>query len=565
MGNKLIWTILILCTLSLGIFFLAQPKVQLAGDIPEYFGITESLLSHANVDLTSRDQASLEKILHPAYFTDPGYYIYGTGGKRYPVHFIFYSILATPVRTILSVFHANELKTLALTNVLIVFIVTAFIFRRFSLSPFQKGVLLLLLFLSPLAFFFGWPGPDAYYTILLLFAVYLFYAKRYYWASLITVFASWHSQPLFVLALGFLAAYLLKAMKIKTANALLMRIIPLILLALPYFYNYLAFGVLTPWTLLQNGWTQVYGFGLQNASVRRIFEMFFDLNMGLFWYAPIIFLAGCFYACRSFKEDKRNIFVVGLVFLTALFYQTNPAWHFGTAGFGPSRHVLFVLPFLIYFLVNHAKRTVSYIALLAFIIASQLFVLSLNGWFLPNWEHTLHQSPVATYVLNSWPKLYNPTPEIFVDRTNHTDLSYITSAIYKNNNGVCKKAYVLITEKDRIEKECGAIPTQYEDKFDNEFLRKASYARTTWTIEATFWPDTTSCEDGYIPTNAQPYQCMKTLEDVVKYTGITDFDRFTEFNKGVWKMKLGVPIKVTVPPGYILHHYSFEGVYVNYD
>lgn len=575
MGNKIVWTLLLFFTIVLGIFYLSKTTVQQGGDISNYFGITESLLSHANVSLTSLDRTNLEKYLHPSYFTDPGYFINGTDGKRYPIHFIFYSILATPVRVILKLLQANELKTLALTNVLIVSAVIALIFKRFSLSAFQKGVLLLLVILSPLAFFFAWPGPDAYYIILLLFSVYLFYAKRYFWASLVAVLASWHSQPLFVLALGYLAAYLYGAMNVKTAdgkkrlvipyNTLWVSVIPVILLAIPYAYNYVVFGVVTPWTHLQNGWTQVYGFGLHNASFIRFFEMLFDLNMGLFWYAPLIFLVGCVFLFASFRRDKRSIFVVGLIFATALFYQTNPPWHFGTAGYGPSRHVLFVLPFLIYFLVKQAKASVPYITLLIFIIVTQLFVLSLNGWFLPNWEHALHQSPIAKYVLNNWPELYNPTPEIFADRTNHTDLNYITTAIYKNDEGVCKKAYVLMTEIDRIKNECGSLPSQYEVMFDNEFLRKANHSRIVWTIEATFWPDSVSCEDWYVPSDSQPYQCMKTLEDVVKYAGVENFDRFTQLDKGVWKMNLGAPVKVTVPPGYILHHYSFEGVYVTYD
>ena len=70
--------------------FLAVPPPQPAGDIAEYFGITESVLRHRSINLTPGDQTTLSQPLHPQYFTNPGYYIAGVDGNRYPVHFIGY-------------------------------------------------------------------------------------------------------------------------------------------------------------------------------------------------------------------------------------------------------------------------------------------------------------------------------------------------------------------------------------------------------------------------------------------------------------------------------------------
>ncbi len=54
----------------------------------------------------------------------------------------------------------------------------------------------------------------------------------------------------------------------------------------------------------------------------------------------------------------------------------------------------------------------------------------------------------------------------------------------------------------------------------------------------------------------------------MKYTGVKEEDRFTALSDypypGIWKLKAGLPVNITVPPGYIINYYSFEGIYVNY-
>lgn len=569
---KFFWALFFGLFASLLVFYSRQP-VQQAGDIAEYYGITESLLSHANVNLTSQDQTALSSILHPVYFQDPGYYLTGYNQNRYPVHFVFYSILASPIRLLLRLFNLNQLLALTFTNLFLVFSTLFLIFRYFVKSLFSRMVLLIILFLSPLTFFLPWPGPDAFYFVLLLLSLFLFGQKRFLLATLTAALASWHSQPLIIISLLFLLYYFFTASKINYHHdhlhfdlhpqTVIKSLLLLFLIFIPYLYNLSAFGVLTPWTLLQNGWTQITGFGLQNISLRRLFEQFFDPNMGLFGYAPLISLFGFFYFIKSAASRKSNLILLAVFFLTTLFYQTNPGWHFGTAGFGPSRHILFALAFFIYFIVKHLSKNHSF--LLCLICLPQLFLLPQNGFLLPDFQNTLRQSPLAVYILNHYPQIYNPTPEIFIDRTNHTDLGFPTTAIFKSN-GICKKAYVLITDQTKLINECGFIPLKDQNKFDNPYLSQASFSRSTITTEATFWPDVNSCENWYQKDPDHPFRCLKTLADVQKFTGISDLSRIHQVNNytGVWRLEPGLPQKITVPPGYTIQHYSLDGAYVDY-
>lgn len=430
--------------------FLVHPVPEPAGDIVEYYGITESVIRHASLALSSSDQSTLSHALHPEYFSNPGYYIKGIDGNRYPVHFIVYSLILIPLRLLLQALHQHPLLLFPLGNTMIFFLCLIYIIEHSIRSSLRQGIIIAAAITSPLLFFLSWPGPDIFSLSLLLVALVLFYENNPATAAIITAIASWQSQPLIVISV-LMGIYTI----IKTK-----RITPMVLAIcislIPYIYNMYIFGVLTPWQTFADGWTKLYGFGIQNLSVLKLYEQLFDLNIGVFWYAPILTIAGCVALIRSFRSSK-GMWVI-LMLLAALFaFQTNPAWHYGTSGYGPTRHAIVLIPFLIAAMTYHTWSRKLSISIIGLMIVSQIYVLSYNNYIFPIFTNTLVHSPVAQFVLDRWPALYNPTPEIFVDRTNHTDLDHPTSAVY-TLHGVCKKAYILTKDIDTVTNMCGPFP-----------------------------------------------------------------------------------------------------------
>jgi hypothetical protein len=570
------WIIFVATSVTLFVFMLTMPPLNFGGDIAEYYGITETLLIDQSLHLTPTTISILSKTLQPAYFTDPGYYISGLDGERYPVHFVFYSLLAFPVRLILKLFSAPEVNALRLTNLLILTLASWYILSNYAKSSFQKIAYITIVYLSPLLWFLSWPGPDIYYLSLMLVSIFLFFHQRYVLAILLMSLASWHSQPLIVTVLGMLFYYALHVIRSHknhhgiyitkgfVKNMLLSSGIAAFCL-IPYAYNLLIFGTLTPWTILADGWTELHGFGLHNASLQKLFEQFFDLNFGLFWYAPLILLTGLYLVIKKGRQHAELWYILLLLFpITAIFYQTNPAWHYGTAGFGPSRHAIFLLPFFIYcsyVFLQHVRHKAVWILLFIF---AQLPLIILQNFAFPNILNTLQHSPYAAYALNTAPSVYNPTPEIFVDRTLQTDDPLPKSAIYKHN-GECKKAYVLLTDTALLVNECGDIPDAVKEKLDNPYRRKANFSRQVRTTEATFWPDPGSCAPSFYPSKEKPFVCMRTIIEAVRETH-ADIERLENLDglPGVWKLKAGKPITITIPPGYFIDHKALEGVYVTY-
>lgn len=424
---------------------LASPAPEPAGDICEYYGITQTLISHGSFDLKESDVAALEKQLGNPYYNL--WYCYRTGkhGERYPIHFFGFSLIATPIRLALETIGIDPLKTLSVTNVLFLAGGLLYILHRFHLTQTRGATLILLTLASPLISFLTWPGPDLAVMMLLLIALLHFLHGKPATALYLAALASWQSQPLLAVV-AILSVYLL-----ITKRSFVPILFAGLLSVIPYIYNMYVFGTLTPWTLLIDGWTKLNGFGLHNVSFQKLIEQFVDLNIGVFWYAPVITALGI-----ALLNKQRLL--AGILMATLLAFQTNPAWHYGTAGFGPSRHAIVMIPFFIAVITHEIAHSKRWLVALGLVILFQIAVLSVNNYIFPIFTNSLVHTPVARFVLDRWPTLYSPTPEIFVDRTNHTDLDYPTSAVYKTN-GVCKKAYVLAHDIDMVVNECGPFPT----------------------------------------------------------------------------------------------------------
>ncbi|HLD25245.1 MAG TPA: hypothetical protein VJB96_05000 [Patescibacteria group bacterium] len=432
--------------LAAGIMFgaiIGAPSPEPAGDICEYYGITQTLITHQSLDLQPSDVTSLTKQLGQPYYTLWYCYFSGRNTLRYPLHFAAYSLLATPIRLVLEAIRIDPLKTFAVTNFLFLIGGLLYLLRRFPLTTIQQLALIALTLTSPLLSFLAWPGPDLAVLMLLLIALMLFLHNNFAAAMILTAIASWQSQPILAVLGGMIAYVILNKKNFRFV------FVPIGLGMIPYIYTMYAFGTLTPWTQLTDGWTKLNGFGLHNISLQKLFEQFTDPNIGVFWYAPILTILGLW-------TLRKKYWLIGMLLATLLAFQTNPAWHYGTSGYGPSRHAIVMIPFFIAIITHEITKPKLWFVAIGLIIVFQIAILSVNNYIFPIFTNTLTHSPTAQFILSRWPALYNPTPEIFVDRTNHTDLDYPTSAIYRID-GICKKTYVLLRDLDRIIEECGPM------------------------------------------------------------------------------------------------------------
>lgn len=444
------FTVFFVLSAFLLLFFLNFPNIQNAGDIIEYYGITESILNHGSVRLTDRDKANLKKSISAKYFEDDQYYLKNNNNDSYPVHFFAYSLINVPVRLGLRLINQPERMTFTMTNLLILSASIWYIMNYLIHKDWQRWILLAITYLSPLIFFISFPGPDVYIISLILVSLFLFANKKNALSILAAVIASWQSQPLIFipLALFLYSTYLNLASKKYSSLIRESSIIALVLI--PNIYSLYAFGALSPWSFFE-GRNLV---STSNVSVKKFIELFFDPNIGIFWYAPLALGASAYFLSRNILKGKLFTMTLSIALIaTGIAYSLNANWNNGTAGFGPTRYVEYIIPLMIFIIVTNISQKKATYLFLVFMIVSQLVALSANGYLKPDFRASLQHSPYAKHILENYPSLYNPTAEIFIERTLHDEPYPYKMAIY-SKNGNCLKVYVPENSSEIIPDSC---------------------------------------------------------------------------------------------------------------
>src|SRR5262249_8784857 len=229
-------------------------------------------------------------------------------------------------------------------------------------------------------------------------------------AVLLVSLASLQSPPLLLLALVLLAH------AIRDPRHRLSASLALLPAFVPVAFSLWSFGRLSP--------LSASAAGPQYLSARKALELFLDLDLGLLPYVPIALLgaaAAPLLAWRSRPTARLALETWGVLLAMAFLCTATVNWNHGTAG--PSRYGIWMLPLVFDLLLlplaaaevsPRVRKGVVVVAVLA--IAAQGAVVVARGGFDPRPDYLEH-SYAARFVLRHAPSLYNPSPEIFVERT----------------------------------------------------------------------------------------------------------------------------------------------------
>jgi hypothetical protein len=232
-------------------------------------------------------------------------------------------------------------------------------------------------------------------------------------------------------------------------------IISIFFALLPLLFYFIKFGTF-------NMIYQIGAANIDNFSLLRLQELFIDLNIGVFPYLPFLFIGTLFFLFlllfKLFKNKKsiskdHIITILGLCLtipLEAALSTFTLNWNHGTNG--PSRYNIWIIPVFIFIFVEICLLYKSkFINILSSVIT--IFTVIITGCYAyliisnNNFMKPIYHSPLATFVLNTYPHLYNPSPEIFIIRTGNInkniDISQFNEVmVYKDKKGDCKKVYI---------------------------------------------------------------------------------------------------------------------------
>jgi hypothetical protein len=215
-----------------------------------------------------------------------------------------------------------------------------------------------------------------------------------------------------------------------------------------------------------------WNFGVWNLSVRpaeaaeslsalRALDLAIDPNLGLLPHAPLTLALGLGAAFVGLMR-RRPLPALALLLLPllAIACTANSNWNNDTAG--PSRYVVWMFPLLAFVAAGLASpperplgRAGSWALALA--LATQAVPLLARGGPLAPSDFLRH-SQAARFVLDRWPRLYRPAPEVFVERTLGHEGPFEGPVVYRDASGRCRKAWLQPRHAEKLTALCGAPP-----------------------------------------------------------------------------------------------------------
>jgi hypothetical protein len=295
-------------------------------------------------------------------------------------------------------------------------------------------------------------------------------SQRFSLAIFCAAIASMQSQPLVLwAAFLWLKGLINSTNKKRDFFVLSLYMIPAIV---PPVFYYINFGVFN---------LRAEDLLIRNASILKILDLFFDLNFGMLPYISIsLFLFLGIVMRDAFFRRKMSLGVQLFILIILMMFgcSLKGDWHHGTAG--PSRYVIWMLPFIFFVLSSEvklslhdaAKSIYSYIVWLA--IITQMFTVFNGGGFIERenicfYKHT----PLARFTLIHFPALYNPNSQIFMDRTAESEAYDQARPFVYYYAGKCKKALVKGKGEEELKIMCGYIPKEYINFFKDEKNKEA--------------------------------------------------------------------------------------------
>jgi hypothetical protein len=420
---------------------ILQNGVSLDGDGPFYLAVQQGFLDHGGPSISAFTEQLAREI-----GTDPlrdGRVIRGLNGKVYGAHFWLYPLLSVPFAIPLKLIGANTLYAFLLLNVAS-FAFCAWVLRRSTaLGGVGKSIILFSLAITAVAWYVSWPHPEVFTACLLISASVLLLERRYL-ASGILVGAAAAHNPSAVLMFAVIGVFQLHSMiyrrEARDAWAILglgARLLPgLAIAAVPYIWSSVMFDVANP--IIANGY-------IDYAQIcwAKFVSLFFDWNQGFaigFPFLLTVFAVVFVERLLNLRRHSMSPLQLGDVLIIATIAMAVPVLaqiNFNAGQHYVSRYVAWLAaPFLVWaglqidrddrltalkgWLVGVGLYAVSY---LVFFTHKIYYVLTIAPRGGPVYEDQTLFKPIAALILSAFPSLYNPWPEIFIERSLRHEVS----------------------------------------------------------------------------------------------------------------------------------------------
>lgn len=425
---------LFIALVSLAALLLTRPSKS--GDFQEYALMTIALASHGSPDIRPGDIDVAHRLSPEVGFVAiheqlragmrqgaahpfPGF-VRGSDGSYYAIHFFAYSALAALPFKLIDAAGGQPFKAYQLVNLAALAILTVAMFR-FSGSVRRAMFGTVFFLLSGGALYSNWSSPEFFSACALLAGLLFVLLDRPYLAALLSGVAAMQNPPLIFFSVfaplirvcyvyadegtGFRTAL----RRVATLRTVLASILQAGLAALPVLFNLAKFGVPSAIAALATDPALM--------SLDRLLSFFFDLNQGAIVGLPVAMLLVLvqFVGKDSLRWLPHTLAAILFSVMMAIPSLSTLNWNSGAAGM--MRYAFWGCMPLLYLALSYLHRLGRWpLALLAAMLLVQAGTIK----YARSYRH-VEFSPAARFMLDRFPALYAPEPEIFLERATHED------------------------------------------------------------------------------------------------------------------------------------------------
>ena len=446
MGFAFLLSFFIICLL-----YLCTRTSNIHGDGAEYILQTISFERSFSFGVTREDvlQAK-EELKNHAEFLES---YYNRGGHQYKNakyfnHYGLYSVLVIPIKKICHIMGVNPIKGFYILNLFLLMTALLAILLFLNVEKAKKFLLVLLLAVNPVFFYLDWVHTEVFIYTFVVISLVFYYNSNYIMSILFVNIAATQNLAILPLALAVEIHFLIitfNEYKRKhsdfSISLFLKNNYKQILLSfccyfvgiMPMISTYIKFQTLNfvADTARENKYL-----------VQKCFGYLFDLNLGIFPYEPIIlltFMVMIFLGIQKFSL----IAVANLIGITGIFYIISNQIQINCGMQNIMRYNVWIIPIMIFYVIinweliwKNSRYLISCSLVQVFYTACIIMYIILGSG---KFEHN-EFAPWTKFIMNYYPRLYNPVHGIFYTRASGLEMYYSDEpVVFKNQDGVVRK------------------------------------------------------------------------------------------------------------------------------
>lgn len=434
------------------------------GEWDDYSLPVASLINERDFSISESDVSAYKEI-----FPDWASYIdnyalsgYTTrDGGQMSWYFPTYSMACIPFVFILQTLKLPTIYAFVYTNITILLISLFIVLYKLRIGEKRKLLVIFLLSINPIVFYLGWTSAEAFIYSFLVMGLVFWYNRAYKRAAFFVSIAGMLNPTIMSIGIIMILEYFANLLKqmgkddtfVSFCRHNLLNIFMYgacyIVGVIPFAYNYYNVGHINLTAASGN-----FTVG-RESTISRFLSYLFDLNYGILPYFCVIFIMSLFLlivACL--KKHWRYLQWMFTFFLNVVLYSIMVHINSGMSGIARYNSwgtVVMIFAVCLYFdeLIQCKKLKVFATVMLSISTFLTGLIVYQYGPYLASRTSYVYMTPVAAYILDKRPCLYNPLHSTFNSRTTHIDGGYMyeTPIIYSTENGYVRK---ILAKKEDI-------------------------------------------------------------------------------------------------------------------